>query len=100
MLDDLMGNFDEQQKQMQDKLMSIVVEHDENGVKIVGNAARQITDFEISDDLFNGGDKEMLQDLILVSINSFIEKQIEAEAEESKKMMESMLPPGFGQLFK
>ncbi len=42
----------------------------------------------------------MLEDLLLLCVNRFIEKAQEVEAVESQKMMESILPPGFGDLFK
>lgn len=100
MFDDLLGNIGEQQKEMQEKLAAIPVQYDGNGVTISGNAARQITDIKLTDDIFGSGDKEMVQDLILDALNKFIEKQMAVEAEESQKLMESMLPPGFGNLFK
>ena len=42
----------------------------------------------------------MLEELLLLCVNRFIEKAIQVEAEESQKLMETMLPPGFGDLFK
>ncbi|MEZ4911840.1 MAG: YbaB/EbfC family nucleoid-associated protein [Saprospiraceae bacterium] len=100
MFDDLLGNIGEHQKEMQEKLSAITVQYDANGVTIIGNAARQITDIKLTDDIFSSGDKEMVQDLILDALNKFIEKQMSVETEESQKFMESMLPPGFGNLFK
>lgn len=100
MFEDLMGNLEEQQVQMKTKLIQVVITEKVEGITITGNATKTITNIAIDDTIIAGGDKEMLEDLLLSCVNRFIEKAQEVEAVESKKMMESMLPPGFGDLFK
>jgi DNA-binding protein YbaB len=95
----MLGNIQEKQAEMQQKLASISVEAEagDGAVKVTANATRQITDIKISSDLkFN--DYEELEDLLLIAINRAITKAAEIEAAESQKMISEMLPPGFGNL--
>lgn len=95
-----MGNLEEQQNQMKAKLMQVVISETVQGVTITGNATKMVDNVSIDDALIADGDKEMLEELLLLCVNKFIEKAQEVEAIESQKMMETMLPPGFGDLFK
>ena len=95
-----MGNLEEQQAQMKTKLTEVVITEKVEGITITGNATRTIDNISIDEAIFAQGDKEMLEDLLLLCVNRFIEKAQQVEAVESQKMMESMLPPGFGDLFK
>lgn len=95
-----MGNLEEQQNQMKAKLMQVVISESVQGITVSGNATKAIDSINIDETLFAEGDKEMLEELLLLCVNRFIEKAIQVEAEESQKMMETMLPPGFGDLFK
>jgi len=100
MFGDLMGNLEEQQAQMKTKLTEVVITEKVEGITITGNATRTIDNISIDEAIFAQGDKEMLEDLLLLCVNRFIDKAQQVEAVESQKMMESMLPPGFGDLFK
>lgn len=100
MLDDLMGNLEKQQAEIQKKLSAIVIEVKQEGLTITGNAAKQVTNVLISKELIDAQDIEMLEDLLVTSINRFIEDAQKAEANETQSMMNEMLPPGFGDLFK
>ena len=42
MLDDLMGNLEKQQAEIQKKLSAIVIEVKQEGLTITGNAAKQV----------------------------------------------------------
>ncbi|MBK9564398.1 MAG: YbaB/EbfC family nucleoid-associated protein [Saprospiraceae bacterium] len=100
MLDDLMGNLEKQQAEIQKKLSAIVIEVKQEGLTITGNAAKQVTNVMISKELIGSQDMEMIEDLLVTSINRFIEDAQKAEANETQSMMSEMLPPGFGDLFK
>ena len=100
MLDDLMGNLENQQAEIQKKLSAIVIEVKQEGLTITGNAAKQVTNVMISKELIGSQDMEMIEDLLVTSINRFIEDAQKAEANETQSMMSEMLPPGFGDLFK
>lgn len=95
-----MGNLEEQQNQMKAKLLQVVFSESVQGITVSGNATKTIDSINIDETLFAEGDKEMLEELLLLCVNRFIEKAIQVEAEESQKLMETMLPPGFGDLFK
>ena len=100
MLDDLMGNLEKQQAEIQKKLSAIDIEVKQEGLTITGNAAKQVTNVMISKELIGSQDMEMIEDLLVTSINRFIEDAQKAEANETQSMMSEMLPPGFGDLFK
>ena len=89
-----------QQAEIQKKLSAIVIEVKQEGLTITGNAAKQVTNVMISKELIGSQDMEMIEDLLVTSINRFIEDAQKAEANETQSMMSEMLPPGFGDLFK
>ena len=95
-----MGNLEKQQAEIQKKLSAIVIEVKQEGLTITGNAAKQVTNVMISKELIGSQDMEMIEDLLVTSINRFIEDAQKAEANETQSMMSEMLPPGFGDLFK
>lgn len=100
MFDDIMGNLEEQQKLMRQKLQQVAIQVELEGVLIIGNANKEITNIAIDEKLLSPSNKEMTEDLILTSVNRFIEKASHAEAEQTKTMMNEILPPGFENMFK
>jgi len=100
MIDNFMGDLDGQQKEMQDKLTQFVITESLDGIIVEGNAARRITNISISDDLMTAGDKDQIEDLLVTAVNRFLTQSGEIEGAEAQKMMQNMLPPGFGDLFK
>ncbi|MGH1337820.1 MAG: YbaB/EbfC family nucleoid-associated protein [Aureispira sp.] len=95
----MFGGMEEMQKQMQEKLTSIIVEEQAGGglIKIKANAARQILDVSIAPEL-DLTDKEELEDLILEGFNRVIAAAAAKEQEESQAMLSKMLPGGMGNL--
>lgn len=100
MFGDILGNMEERQKEMREKLAQITVEAEagDGAVKVRANAAREITNISINKEAIDLEDLEQLEDLLLVAVNRVIEKATVKEAEESQKMMKDMLPPGLGDL--
>ena len=100
MFGDLLGNMEEKQKEIREKLAEIMVEAEagDGAIKITANAAREITNISIDKDALDLEDVEQLEDLLLVAINRVIEKATAKEAEESQNLMKNMLPPGLGGL--
>ena len=100
MLGDLMGNFEEQQKQMQAKLAGITVEAEagDGAVKVTANAAREILNVSIDKEKIDLSDLEQVEDLLVVAMNRVIELASAKEAEESQKMVSGMLPGGMSGL--
>ena len=95
-----MGDLQKQQEEIQKKLETKEVTEEVQGIKIVGNAAKKIISVSIQQDIFDKGDKEMLEDLMIEAFNRFMASAVKIEAEETKKLMNDMLPPGFEDLFK
>ncbi|MEM9549025.1 MAG: YbaB/EbfC family nucleoid-associated protein [Bacteroidota bacterium] len=99
MFGDLMGNMEEKQKAMKDKLQAIHITEKQEGITIEGNGAREILNIEIDDEYFSPDRKEELEDLLLVAINNLQQKIAAEEAKESQNMISQMLPPGMEGLF-
>lgn len=95
----MFGGMEEMQKQMQEKLTSIIVEAQAGGgmIKVKANAARQILDITI-DPALDLEDKEELEDLLLEAMNRVIAAAAHKEQEESQAMLSKMLPSGMGGL--
>jgi DNA-binding protein YbaB len=100
MFEDLMGNLEQQQAEMHKKLVQFPVSVQMNGITISGNASKTVTNIVVSQEVIESGDKEMLEDLLLTAVNRFIEEAVSVESREAQNMMSSMLPPGFGDMFK
>lgn len=99
MFGDLMGNMEEKQKAMKEKLQAIQISENLEGINIKGNGAREILNISINDEYFNPDKKEELEDLLLVAFNNLLEKISVEEAKESQNMISQMLPPGMEGLF-
>ena len=96
----MMGDMEERQKEMREKLSGITVEGAASGgaVKVTANANRQLTDIQIDREQLDWEDVEMVQDLVLAAVNQAMEEAAAKEAEETQKMVKDMLPPGMGDL--
>lgn len=93
----MFGGMEELQKQMQSKLTEIRVEAQAGDglVKVTANAARQILDIKIDQELT---DKEEIEDLVLEAVNRVIAEAAIKEKEETQQMISQILPPGMGNL--
>ena len=100
MFGDLMNNIEQQQAQMKNKLTGIPVTVQNQGIRITGNALRQISNIDIDPTILESGDKEMLEDILLAVFNDFIMSASAIEASEAQQAMSSMLPSGLEDLFK
>lgn len=97
MLDQLMSQMQEQTKEVEKKLDSIVVTGEaENGlVKVSSTGNKRIVNIEISDEI--AGDKEAIEDLVIVAVNRAIKKAEEVHEKEMGSIAQGMLP-GMGDL--
>lgn len=100
MFGDLLGNLEEQQKEMAAKLDSITVEDQAGGgaVKVKATASRKILNISIDKEKLDWEDVEMVEDLVLTAINNVLNKAATKEAAESQKLISQMMPPGMGGL--
>ena len=100
MFGNMLGDMEERQKEMRQKLAEIIVEGTaQNGaVKVIANANREITDIQIDKEKLDWEDIEMVQDLILDATNKALAAAAAKEAEATQQMVKDMLPPGMGGL--
>jgi DNA-binding YbaB/EbfC family protein len=83
--------------QMQDDLESIMVEGVSGAglVKATATAKGELKGLNIDPSIFNGDDKEVVEDLILAAIKDAQSKATARAQEEMSKMTEALgLPPG------
>ncbi len=88
--------------EMQDEMNNILV-HGESGaglVKATATAKGELKGLDIDPSIFNGDDKEVVEDLILAAIKDAQEKAATRSSEEMQKMAEAMgLPAGMNMPF-
>src|SRR5690349_9456719 len=96
MFDDLLGNLQKQQEQMQQKLASISVEGEsgDGAVTVTATAGMEIENVKIDPSKLDLNDREQLEDLILVAVNRALEAAKTAAAAETGKLFEGLMPPG------
>lgn len=95
MLEDLMGQMQQAQKEMNEakkRLDSVSVEAQAEGgmVKVVANGNKKILNISISDELMD--DKEAVEDLVLVAINRAIEKADNVFESEMGSLAQGFMP--------
>ncbi|MFK7772923.1 MAG: YbaB/EbfC family nucleoid-associated protein [Saprospiraceae bacterium] len=100
MFGDLIGNMEEKQKAMKEKLNTIMLTESVEGgaIEVTANANREITNISIKKEAIDLEDMEQLEDLLMAAINRVLVKAAEQEGIESQKMMKEMMPPGLGGL--
>ncbi|MEM1215033.1 MAG: YbaB/EbfC family nucleoid-associated protein [Bacteroidota bacterium] len=99
MFGDMMGQMEEMQAKMKEKLhaISVTAEAGDGLVKVTANGAREITNINISSEVMD--DAEALEDLLLVALNRALEAAAEKEAAEGQSLISGMLPGGLGNMF-
>ncbi len=100
MLENMFGDLQKQQEEMQKKLASITVEADaEDGAVIVkASADMSIKNIKIDASKIDLKDTEQLEDLLVVAVNEALEKARVKAAIETNKLLEGMMPGGLGGL--
>ena len=96
MFGDMMKNMESQQEEMQSTLKKIKLSVSKNGVTIEANAAREILNISIDQDLME--DKEQLEDMLIMAMNDITKTIQEQEAAASQDMMDKVLPGGLAGL--
>ena len=94
-----MSKMQEAVERFQEKVGEITAEGDAGGgmVKVRVNGKFEVLSCTLSEEVFNLGDRELLQDLLVGATNQALERAREQVADETKKMAVSMgLPPGAG----
>ena len=96
MFDDLLGNLQKQQEQMQQKLAGITVEAEsgDGAVTVQATAEMLIDNIKIDTAKVDLSDREQLEDLLVVAVNRALDAAKKAAAAETGKIFEGMMPPG------
>lgn len=100
MFGDLLGNFQNQQEEIQQKLEAMTIEAEAGGgaVKVTVTATRKVLNVSIDKEKLDWDDTEMVEDLVLTAVNNALEKAAIKEQAEANKMLSGMMPPGLGGL--
>jgi DNA-binding YbaB/EbfC family protein len=92
----LMKQAQKMQEQMQKNMEATVVDASAGGgmVSVKMNGSKQLLSVQIEQEVFAGGDKEMLQDLIVAAVNEGIRKVDEALAGQMSSLTGGLKIPG------
>ena len=84
------------QEQLQKSMEATVVEASAGGgmVSVKMNGNKQLLSVQIEQEVFTGGDKEMLQDLVVAAVNEGIRKVDEALAGQMGNLTGGLKIPG------
>ena len=99
MFGNMFGDLEKKQQEMLEKTGQIVVEAESSGVKVTVNGNKEVLNIVITDPSVLA-DKEQLEDLLVVAINRALAEAGDKAAVQAEEMMQGMLPPGMGDLFK
>jgi len=96
MFGDLLGNVEQQQKALNEKLKSILINEsiDNGAISIEMNAAQEVLNFKINADIIDTSDSEKLEDLLTILVNNALAKCEELKEIESQKMIKELMPSG------
>ncbi len=94
MFGDLVSKLKLAQEDSKNRMEQILVDGqaDNGNVKVVANANKVIKQIYISEELFNLGDKEAIEELTLVAVNKALEKAEAIYNEEMKGMAKDVMP--------
>ena len=92
----LMKQAQEMQEKLQKQMESTVVDATAGGgmVSIKMNGLKQLLSIQIEPEVFTGGDKDMLQDLIVAAVNESVRKVDEAMQGQLGSMTGGLKIPG------
>lgn len=98
MFGDMPGMLQAMKQKMEDAkkrmdLVSVEAEIEGGAIKVIATANREIKSISISDDLKNG-DKEELEDLLVVAVNRALVKAEQVHNTEMAALTHGIIPPG------
>jgi hypothetical protein len=102
MFDDLLGNLQKQQEELQQKLAAIFVEAEsgDGAVTVKAGADLHIENIRLDPAKLDMNDREQLEDLLIVAVNRALELARQEAATESNKLLGNLLPGGMDQFLK
>ena len=101
MFGNMMGDMEEKQKALQEKLalMEVEAEAGDGAVVVKANGKKELVNIKIDQNKISLGDVEELEDLVLIATNRALEEAGAIAEAESQALISDMLPPGLGGLF-
>ncbi len=99
MFGDLMGNMQQKQQELQNKLKETIINYSSDGYTIELNALKEIRNIDFPSELLNEENKEQLIDMVIIHLNRAIKEADEKAANESSNLLNGILPGGIGDLF-
>jgi len=102
MFDNLLGNLQKQQEELQQKLGELFVEAEagDGAVLVKAGCDLHIENIKIDPSKLDMNDPEQIEDLVLVAVNEALEEAKKMAAIETNKLLQGMMPPGMGGLGK
>lgn len=102
MLDNLFGNLQKQQEELQQKLAGIFVEADsgDGAVTAKAGADLHIENIKIDASKLDMNDLEQVEDMLVVAVNRALELAKQKAAAETSNLLQGMLPGGMGDFLK
>jgi hypothetical protein len=94
MFGDIIGKLKLAQQDTKNRLEQILLDGqaDNGRVKVVVNANKVVKQISISQELFDEGDKEAVEELLQVALNKAIEKAEVVYTEEMKDVAKGVMP--------
>jgi DNA-binding YbaB/EbfC family protein len=95
MLGDMMGKLQAAQQKMEEvknRLDAITVVGEAQGVKVVVNGNKVITNIDISQMIVDDSDKEQIEELLLLAVNRGLESADNVAQAENASAMKGVLP--------
>jgi len=92
----LMKQAQQMQEKLQKQMETIVIDATAGGgmVSVKMNGQKQLLSIQIDPEVFTGGDKDMLQDLIVAAVNEGIRKVDEAMSAQLGSLTGGLKIPG------
>ncbi|HEX2867879.1 MAG TPA: YbaB/EbfC family nucleoid-associated protein [Ignavibacteriales bacterium] len=83
-------------ERVQNELGNKTVTEESGGgmVKATVNGKKELISVQIDSEVISGGDKEMLEDLVVAAVNKALESAGKMAEDEMAKVTRGMLPPG------
>ncbi|MBK8427081.1 MAG: YbaB/EbfC family nucleoid-associated protein [Lewinellaceae bacterium] len=102
MFEDLLGNLQKQQEELQQKLAEIFVEAEagDGAVTVKAGADLHIENIKFDASKMDFSDQEQVEDLLVVALNRALDLARQKAAAESSKLLGNMLPGGMDQFLK
>lgn len=96
MFDNLFGNLQEKQAEIQQKLATMLVEAEagDGAVTVQAGADMHIENIKIDPARVDPADREQLEDLLVVAVNRALDLAKAKAAAETQKLLQNMLPFG------